>query len=489
MILPKSNPDFIYEIVQGDASRDFPMLCFDTRKATADSLFVAIKGANFDAHDAIDELVEKGVKAFVVEKEASVSSDCLVIKVDDTRHALAYLSNIFFGCPTEKLAIIGVTGTKGKTTTTHMIKHLFELSGRKTALIGTNGIHYADVHKKTINTTPDSYELAETFADMVSKGIDTVVMEVSSQATKMHRVDAIYFEACIFLNITPDHIGPNEHADFDEYLECKSDLFKSCKNAFINIDDPHADYIIKNSTAKNIYTFGTSQAARYRADDFRILNTSELVGFTFDFIHDDAKVPCTVGIPGSFNMQNALASISLCHEYGIDDNILSEGLRNIHVNGRMEIAYSSDKITVLIDYAHNAISMESLLHSLKDYHPKRLVVVFGCGGNKDKKRRYTMGESAGRMADLSIITADNSRNEKTQDIIDDIVGSLLPTGGKYIEIPDRREAIFYAIEHAMDGDVIAIIGKGHEDYQEENGHRVHFLDREVVDEAIDKFIC
>lgn len=300
----------------------------------------------------------------------------------------------------------------------------------------------------------------------------------------MHRVDGISFDYGIFLNISNDHIGPNEHADFDEYLYYKKQLLKNCKTALVNRDDSHFDKIVEGASAK-ILTFALDQKADFTADDIHYVREHDFVGVEFK-THGLYESDLKVGIPGKFNVNNALAAVGVCSFFNLPKEKVCHALEHIHVDGRMEIVYKSASCTVIVDYAHNAVSMESLLATLRDYKPKRLVCVFGCGGNRARDRRYSMGEIGGKMADLSIITADNSRFEKVEDILADIKVGLGKTDGKYIEIPDRREAIEYSLSHVQDGDIIAIIGKGHEDYQEIEGVRHHFLDREVVQETVEK---
>ena len=381
------------------------------------------------------------------------------------------------------MTAIGVTGTKGKTTTTYMIKAILEAAGQKTGLIGTNGAVIGENHYPTKNTTPESYILQEYFAKMVEEGCRYVVMEVSSQSYLMHRVDGLFFDYGIFLNISNDHIGPNEHASFEEYLYYKKQLLKNCRTALVNRDDPHFDAIVEGATAE-ILTFSLEQAADFTADDIRYVREHDFVGIEFQ-THGRYESDLRVGIPGKFNVDNALAAAGVCSFFDLPKEKVCHALEHIQVDGRMEIVYKSAKCTVIVDYAHNAVSMESLLLTLRDYKPKRLVCVFGCGGNRARDRRYSMGEIGGKLADLSIITAD-SRFEKVEDILADIKVGLAKTDGKYVEIPDRREAIEYSLSHAEDGDIIAIIGKGHEDYQEIEGVRYHFLDREVVQETVKK---
>ena len=336
----------------------------------------------------------------------------------------------------------------------------------------------------TANTTPESYELQRYFSMMADAGCEYMIMEVSSQGLKMHRTDGIEFDYGIFTNISRDHIGPGEHADFEEYLYWKSQLLNRCRVGLVNRDDPHFQEIAEGKSCR-LFTFSLDREADFTADNIRYVSEPDFVGVDFD-VHGACEMEVRVSVPGRFNVSNALAAVSVCSFLDLPREHVCHALEHLQVNGRMEIVYSSPRCTVLVDYAHNAVSMESLLTTLREYRPKRLVCVFGCGGNRSKDRRYSMGEIGGRLADLCILTADNSRYEKTEDIIADIRGSLEKTGGAYLEIPNRREAIAYSIVHSRPGDMIAVIGKGHEDYQEIEGVRYPFLDRQVIEETVQK---
>lgn len=473
--------DLEYHLLQGTLDAEVKEVIYDSRKAAAGSVFVCMKGTKVDSHKFAAQVVEAGVKVLIVEEAVEVAQDVTVIRVANGREALAVLSAARFGNPSRKLFMIGVTGTKGKTTTTHMIKTILEASGKKTGMIGTNGVMIGAEHYPTVNTTPESYDLHRCFAQMVDAGCACCVMEVSSQAMKMFRVAGIVFDEVIFTNISPDHIGPDEHEDFAEYLYYKTRLFHQSRHALINADDAHFSEITKEIPCP-WESFGLENGADHRAGEIHYISETGFVGITF-LAPTVCKEAVRAGIPGKFNVYNALAAIVLAKKLGVSEALLAHGLETIQIDGRMEIAYTSERCCVLVDYAHNAVSMESLLTTLREYHPKRLVCVFGCGGNRSKERRYAMGEIAGKMADLSIITADNSRYEKVEDIMADIRGSLEKTRGRFIEIADRKEAITYSMTHAQAGDMIAVIGKGHENYQEIEGVRYPFSDRAVIEEV------
>lgn len=482
-----------YELLQGSLDAQVWDVSYDSRKAKEGDVFVCMTGTRVDSHLFIPQVEEAGVKVIVIERPLeellkAVDPQATVIRVQDGRRALALLSAARFGHPAKKMVTVGVTGTKGKTTTTHMIKAILEAAGKKVGMIGTNGTVIGDRVTPNLNTTPESYQLHQAFADMVEAGCEYMIMEVSSQGIKMHRTDGLFFDYGLFTNISPDHIGPDEHADFAEYLYYKSRLMSMCRVGLVNSGDEHYEGIVKDAACR-LYTYRVweegAAPADFEAKNVRYVAEENFVGTEFD-VTGRLSMDVRLGIPGLFNVDNALAAMSLCSFMGLDEERMCHALEHIRINGRMEIVHTSKRCTVLVDYAHNAVSMESLLGTLRNYHPKRLVCVFGCGGNRSKDRRYSMGEIGGRMADLCILTADNSRYEKPEDIIADIRSSIEKTGGAFVEIPDRRKAIEYSIENARPGDMIAIIGKGHEDYQEICGVRHHFLDREVIEETIEK---
>ena len=471
--------DLDYELLQGNPDVEVEDVVYDSRKARSGAVFVCTVGTRVDSHDFIAEVVEKGVTVLVLERRVSVPEGVTAIFVHSAREALAVLSAARFDYPAKRMVTIGVTGTKGKTTTTHMIKAILEACGKKVGMIGTTGIVIGEKVTPTANTTPESYQLHQAFYQMAEEGCEYMVMEVSSQAFKMHRVDGLTFDYGLFTNISPDHIGPDEHENFDEYLYYKSLIFRRSKVGIMNGDDEHFKEAVKDASCK-LYSFSLDQeGTSFKAENIRYVAQSDFVGLEFD-VKGIYELAVRVNIPGRFNVANALAAVSVLSFLNLPKEKICHGLEHLSVNGRMEIVYSSERCTVIVDYAHNAVSMESLLKTLRDYNPKRLVCVFGCGGNRSKDRRYSMGDSAGRLADFTILTADNSRFEKTEDIIADIRSSISKTEGTFIEIPDRREAIRYSILHAMPGDMIAVIGKGHEDYQEVNGERHHFSDREEI---------
>lgn len=464
-------------------------IAYDSRKVNEGSIFICISGAVADGHSFVKDVATKKAKAIVVEKDIDVESiqninpEIVAIKVASTRKALAIISANYFEHPASKIKTIGITGTKGKTTTTYMVKSMLEKAGFKVGLIGTIETIIGDEHIKSVNTTPESYILQEYLHRMVEKGLDAVVMEVSSQGLMLDRVAGFEFDLGIFSNLSSDHIGPNEHKDFDDYLNCKSMLFKQCKVGIINIDDKYAKDVIKNHTCE-IETYGMSDEAQLRASDISLVSKPGYMGVAYK-LSGLMNMDVEVNIPGKFSVYNSLMAIAICRHFNVSDEVIREALKQVKVKGRVEIVDTPGKdCLVIIDYAHNHMSVESLLTTIREYNPKRLITVFGAGGNRDRQRRYDMGEISGKMADLSIITSDNPRTEKPEDIIEDILVGLHKTDGKYITIIDRKEAIKYALDNSREGDVIMLIGKGHESYQEINGVKHDFDERKVVADVL-----
>ena len=418
------------------------------------------------------------------EEAAQIPENITVLKVASARLALALMSAALFDHPARKLVTIGLTGTKGKTTTTYMIKKVLEMAGKKVGLIGTIGAMIGEEHLPSKNTTPESYELHRMFAAMVEAGCEYVVMEVSSQGLKLDRTAGILFDYGIFTNLSPDHIGPAEHASFEEYMECKSLLFRQCRIGIVNADDEHVDGILKGHTCE-VKTFSAEKEADLMASDIGFINEDGKLGMHFK-VSGCMDCQAKVHIPGRFSVYNSMVTMLVCHLAGISDEAILEGLSKVQVKGRVEMLPVSKDYTLIIDYAHNEVSTRSVLTTLMEYHPKRLICVYGGGGNRSKLRRYDMGEVTGEMADLCVLTCDNPRDEEIRDINNDIKVGLARSNGKYIEIDDRKEAIAYCMKNAKPGDMIVLLGKGHEDYQEIKGVKYHFDEREAVAEILDE---
>lgn len=473
-----------YECVNGSLDVDVKDVINDSRKVSEGSLFICIRGAVSDGHKYVPDVIAKGAKVLVVEERVEAPEDITVIKVADSRYAMALISAAYYDYPAEKLKVIGITGTKGKTTTTYMVKSILESAGHKVGLIGTIEAIIGDEVIPAKNTTPESCTIQEYFHRMVEEGCDCVVMEVSSQGLMLHRTAGIPFEIGIFTNIQPDHIGPAEHDSFEDYMHCKGLLFRQCKLGIVNADDEHLEQVLEGHTCQ-VETFGFSEKADLRAENAHMVTGPGYLGIDYH-VAGLLDMDVEIDIPGKFSVYNSLTAIAICRHFGVKESDIIEALKKAKVKGRIEMIRVSDEFTLMIDYAHNAMSLESLLATLKEYEPKRLVCLFGCGGNRAKARRFEMGEVSGRLADLTIITSDNPRFEKPEDIMADIETGMKKTEGKYIKIPDRKEAIAYAIHHGEPGDVIVLAGKGHEDYQEIEGKKYPMDERVLIQEILDE---
>lgn len=492
-----------YECLQGTLDREVTEVCLDSRKEMQEgALFVCLSGVNFDGHDYAAQVVEKGARVLVVEHQVSLGEgitvadatggaehavsveEVTIIRVQDSRYALAWISAAWFGHPAEKLKVIGITGTKGKTTTAFMVKAILENAGYKVGLMGTIGVVFGDKQYATANTTPESYLIQQYFAQMVEAGMDCVVMEVSSQALKLHRTQGFTFDYGIFTNLEQDHIGVGEHADMEEYMQCKGLLFRQCRVGIANGDDVHLEQVMQGHTCQ-LETFGMGAECDLRGQDLKLVHKPGELGVDFK-VSGLMDFRVEVATPGLFSVYNALTAIAICRHFQIQEADIRKALLEIKVKGRIEMVKVSDEYTLLIDYAHNAMALESLLTTLRAYEPHRLICLFGCGGNRAKARRYEMGEISGKLADLTIITSDNPRFEEPMDIIADIKLGMAKTDGKYVEIPDRKEAIRYAMSIGEQGDIIVLAGKGHEDYQEIKGVKYPMDERVLIQEILEE---
>lgn len=477
-----------YELSFGNPDTEISALVTDSRKIVKDCVFVCISGAAFDGHSFAQKAIEDGAAAVVAMHPVEGCDKGTFVIIKDTRKALAFMSANWFSHPSRELITIGITGTKGKTTSAYMVQQILEKAGIKTGLIGTVETIIGEKRIPSANTTPESYLVQKYFREMADAGCKAVVMEVSSQGLKLSRVDGFTFDYGVFTNLEPDHIGPNEHADFEEYAECKALLFQRCRVGIFNYDDACCSRMMKNATCEAI-TYGCQKEADVFAD-------------RIDLHHDDGKMMVSymtggkwqmdvdVCIPGIFTVYNSLMALTVCKLLNVPDPAILDALKKVQVKGRLETVPVSNRFSLMIDYAHNAMSLKSLLKALLECHPKRLVCLFGCGGNRSRDRRFEMGEISSQYADLTIVTSDNPRFEKPEDIIADILVGVQRANGEYITIPDRKEAIRYAILNAKEGDLIVLAGKGHEDYQEICGVK-HPMDervliREIVSEMTDE---
>lgn len=489
MILKELISELDYTLYNGDENVEITELVCDSRKIVKGCIFVCIKGTVFDGHTFIDEAIKQGAAAIITEDEVEITQNrknTTFIAAADCRNTLALVSAAYFGHPSKRLFTIGITGTKGKTTTAFMVREILERCGYKTGLIGTIEIITGSRHIESANTTPESYDVQRYFKEMADNGCRCVVMEVSSQALMMKRCAGITFDIGVFTNLEPDHIGPNEHASFEDYMHCKGLLFKQCKIGIVNFDDEHTNKVLEGHTC-SVETYGLNEGANLRAVNIQYVHEPGHISTEYDI--EGEKLHIKLSLPGKFSVYNSMCAVAVTRHLDVDEEKLKEALLTVAVKGRVEPVKVSDKFILMIDYAHNAMSLKSILETLREYNPKRLVSVFGCGGNRSKLRRYEMGEVSGKLADFTIITSDNPRFEEPLDIIADIRSSIEKTGGDFIEIPDRKEAIRYAIEHGREGDIIVLAGKGHEDYQEIKGVKYPMDERVLIKEVLEELKC
>ncbi len=477
--------------VMGDLDKEVRQIQNDSRKVETGDMFIAIKGFVSDGHKYIGDVIKKGATAIMIQegcvdlKSLQIPQDTTLIILPDTRRGLAIVSTNFYGNPSSKFKLIGVTGTKGKTTTTFMIKEILERAGKKVGLLGTiatyiNGRRLSDSDR----TTPESIEIQKMFKKMLDEGVEYVVMEVSSQSLKLHRVDGCQFNLCVFTNLSEDHISEKEHPDMKDYFESKMKLFEMCKTGIVNIDDLYGTKIPKLFPDSNITTYGIDNSANLLAKDITITNS--YVDFRVRLSNRNERVK--VGIPGRFSVYNSLAAISVAQKFGIDSEVIKEALLEVRVPGRSELVDNKLELPIMIDYAHSPESLQNILLAVKSYTRGKVISVFGCGGDRDTGKRPIMGEISGKIADFTFVTSDNPRTEKPESIIKQIEEGIKKTKGKYKVVVDRTEAIEEAIKMATKRDIIVLAGKGHEPYQEINGVKYDYDERIIVREIIEKII-
>lgn len=475
--------DIPYMLVKGDMEIEIKDITIDSRKVKDNYLFMAVIGNDHDGHEYVDMAIDNGAKCIVVSNDIDCDKDVTIIKVENTRRILSKLSMRFFKYPQNKMKTIAITGTKGKTTVSFMIKKIIEEAGLKCGLIGTTGVYIGSKYYAIKNTTPESYDTLKYMDEMVKVGCEYMVMEVSSQALKYDRVNDIIFDIGVFTNLTQDHIGDGEHTDMDDYIDSKGKLFSQCNYGVFNMDDSHFYDMVKRGDS-SINTYGYDEKADLRAVSLELVRNGHFVGIEIEtdgVIKDKFKI----STPGKFSSYNAMAAILTCQILGIDVKNMKKALSNFSVKGRVEPVWVSDDFTLLIDYAHNGVSTESILSTIRQYDPGRIVTIFGCGGNRSKDRRYEMGEIASKYSDKCIITEDNNRYEEFDDIAKDIMKKF-DKKCEHVIIPDRKDAIKYAIENGKKGDIIMLIGKGHEDYKEIKGVRYPFDERVIIKEILEE---
>jgi len=462
-----------------DKNIDITGIAYDSRKVKKGFLFVCIDGIDEDGHTYINNAKEKGAIAVIISKDTKNTFEN-VIKVKDSRETLALVSATFYNNPSKSLNVVGITGTKGKTTIAKIIKEILDSDNKQASLSGTLGMFIGNQYIKTKNTTPSSLDLQQFFSKTIEVGLKYSIMEVASIALKQKRVSNIDFDYGIYTNLAKTHIGKREHVDFYDYLKSKAKLFKLCKKGIINIDDKHYKEIIKNSTSENItYSVNNTNADIYCEN---IISGDGHSSFTY--VGLGKKFDVTINMPGTFNISNAIAAITVSVMLKASEKAIKEGLLNVKVKGRCEILDTNTNYKIMIDYAHNQSSLEKLLSEIREGVKGKVICLFGCGGDRDNEMRYDMGEISGTLADFTIITSDNPRTEEPKKIIDMIEEGIKKTKGKYICIENRTEAISYAIDNAAENDLVILAGKGHETYVEINKIRSHYDEREVVSKLL-----
>lgn len=463
----------------GFKDTDILDIVYSSRNARPDTMFVALPGAFSDGHDYAQSAYLLGTRVFLLSRRLSLPADAMCIYVENTRAVLSVISANFFRHPDKELDVIGVTGTKGKTTVTHMLATCLELCGIKSGVIGTVGAYFDGRYIPTVNTTPESYEIHKLLRQMADAGCKAACIEVSSIGLKNHRVDSIDFATAVFTNLSPDHIGGAEHDSFEEYSYWKKQLFRRCRNAVFNRDDLFSAEIIKEINVP--YTcFSINESSELTADNINNLRTEGFFGVGFTYRTKEGSADARIAMPGFFSVYNALAAISVCKLYNVPDEKISAALEKARVKGRNELMDTGTDYTVIIDYAHNGQSFNSVLDTVREYPHNRIICVFGSVGDRAQLRRQEMGLVCGKKADISVITSDDPGYEDPQLIAEEIASFVAKEGGEYKIITDREKAVHYALEIAQKDDIVLILGKGHETVQKIKGEKVEYSDHEAV---------
>jgi UDP-N-acetylmuramoyl-L-alanyl-D-glutamate--2,6-diaminopimelate ligase len=491
--LCKEYPDRLLQVSGKDC--DFTSVEYDSRAIKKGSLFIAVKGFSSDGHDYIKRAVEIGAAAVVVDKgrvSEFLSYNVPLVSAVDTRFALSYIASAFYGHPSRKMKVIGVTGTNGKTSTTYMIESVLKKAGYTPGVIGTVNYRWKNTSIEAPNTTPESANLQKIFADMYADGVDAVVMEVSSHGLELGRADDISFDGALFTNLTRDHL--DFHKTFEEYFKAKCRLFDLVQNsgkkntfAAVNADDEYGARILNNAStyAYPFYGFGYADDAVYKVDKGSVKNNVQGVSYSLHF--EGRQINVTLKLGGSFHVYNSITAFAACHALGIADDVIIKGLADLEaVPGRFDALHSKIGYSVIVDYAHTNDALEKLLNSARGLEPARIITVFGCGGDRDKTKRPLMGQIACRLSDHVIVTSDNPRTEKPGAIINDIVAGIGEYKGKFEIEVDREKAIARAIRSAKENDLVVLAGKGHEDYQILGTTKIHFDDHEIAQKYIDE---
>lgn len=482
MLLKELLKNLDYKVIQGDDNIILKNVRYDNRKVETGDLFVCVKGFKVDGHSFIKDAKNKGATAVIVSDDVESVDGITIIKVEDTRKALAVVSSNFFGNPKDKIKLIGITGTNGKTTSAFIIKSILEKAGNKVGLIGTIANYIGNDKIETERTTPESFELHELFNKMVEENVQYCVMEVSSHSLDLDRVYGLEFEVGIFTNLTRDHL--DFHKTFENYYKAKFKLFERSKVSVINLDDEYGVRVLEdlNKISKDSMTFSIKNDSQYKAYDIHMGES----GSSFKFNMDEKEISFDMNIPGEYNIHNALGTILMAKALNIDIDYIRQGIENIIIPGRCEMVAKDRNLdyNIIIDYAHTPDGLENILSTVKGFAKARIITVVGCGGDRDKVKRPQMGKIACDLSDIAIITSDNPRTEEPISIIEDIIRPLDNTNYEVIE--SRYGAIERAMSLAQKGDVIVIAGKGHETYQILKDKTIDFDERKVVYEILDK---
>ncbi|MFD3157433.1 UDP-N-acetylmuramoyl-L-alanyl-D-glutamate--2,6-diaminopimelate ligase [Haloimpatiens sp. FM7330] len=466
-----------FKLMQGELNLDVNNIQYDSRKIGKGDVFFCIKGFNVDGHKFINNAVKQGASVIVCEDKPQSIPQCTVIQVKDTRKALARGASNFYGNPSEKMKVIGITGTNGKTTSAFMLKSILEQCGHKVGLIGTIANYIGDKKIHSVRTTPESLELQKLFYDMVQNNVQYCVMEVSSHSLSLDRVFGVNFHRAIFTNLTQDHL--DFHKTFENYYNAKLKLFKNCSTAIINIDDKYGKRVYED-VDNNKMTYGIDNEADIVARNIEIHSK----GIDFEICYENKTEKINLSIPGKYNVYNSLGIIAACLSENISLEDIKIGLKKLQVPGRCEIVTKNYQLgfDVIVDYAHTPDGLENILKTAREFTKGKLISVFGCGGDRDKTKRPIMGDIGSKLSDIAIVTSDNPRTEDPMSIIQDVISGIKKDN--YVTIENRKEAIKKAMKIAQKGDVVVVAGKGHEDYQILKDKTIHFDEREIVSELI-----
>ncbi len=487
MILHKLFSGLNISVPEGFENENIDHISYDSRIAARGTLFVCINGSITDGHKYARDAYERGCRAFLCEHEIDLPRDAAIMLTENTSLALPLVSAEFYGRPADKLCIIGITGTKGKTTTALLIHEILNNAGIKTGYIGSAGVIFDGIRTSSLRTTPESTDLHMYFRKMLASGVTTVVMEVSSQAIYRDRVYGVKFDTCVYTNLSPDHIGPYEHPDFDHYRDCKARLFRDfgCNFIVYNKDDANAEYMLRGASAlaQSVSTKSNADFIGHSSSKWR--SDSALgIDFLCRFCDVDHKI--RLRSPGEFSVYNALLAIAVCKHYGVSFESIAASLEAYSPLGRFEVVDTLPYATFVIDFAHNELSIRSALSVLREYSPSRLIVLVGSVGGRTFSRRAPIGSAVSELADLCILTADDPDYEDPMDIIKDILSGFGESETPYVCIPDRKEAIEYAVSEAKPGDIVLLAGKGHENFQLLFGEHTPFSERGILKEAAQK---